>query len=288
LPSLAQIGSKRTGENINPTNNPIKDLSEKIRRYLSGEDVPDKPYSLSTLKGRLLLASDGLTVSKDPDYEAAYKNARNLALELKEKCPGLPKLPPCKSNPITGLQDLLEWCIDTGHSQQQADLASTRQKNEQTISQLIAQGEGHTLEFKETLEYDVDVKVNKNSEDVLLSSLKTIAGFLNSNGGTLLIGVNDSGEIKGIERDLSTMKHSNNDRFEQRIRNCLKDRFSPQPIGKVKISFEKFTEGTICRVDVPANKDIIHLDGDIYVRDGNTTQKPEGPNLTNWIQQRGK
>jgi uncharacterized FlaG/YvyC family protein len=151
-------------------------------------------------------------------------------------------------------------------------------------SELIKQGESHTLEFKETLEYDI--KTNKNSKDVLLSSLKTIAGFLNADGGTLLIGVDDSGNIKGIERDLSTMKHSNNDKFELRIRNCLKDRFKPQPIGKVSISFEKFTEGTICRVDVQANKEIAHLDGDVYVRDGNTTQKLEGLDLTNWIQRR--
>ncbi len=155
-----------------------------------------------------------------------------------------------------------------------------------TISQLIAQGEGPVIEFKETLEYDI--KANKNSKDVLLSALKTISGFLNSNGGTLLIGVNDSGEIKGIERDLSTLKHRNNDRFEQKIRNCLKDRFTPQPIGKVSISFEKFAEGTICRVDVSANKEIIRLNDCVYVRDGNTTQKPEGADLDYWIQQREK
>jgi predicted RNA-binding protein with RPS1 domain len=166
------------------------------------------------------------------------------------------------------------------------EIASIKQENEQTILQIIAQGEGDTVEFKETLEYDVDVRVNKNSKDVLLSSLKTIAGFLNTNGGTMLIGVNDSGKIIGIERDLSTMRHKNNDRLEQRIRNCLKDRFSPQPIGKVNISFEKFTEGTICRVDVLPNKEIIHLDDDLYVRDGNTTRKLEGRDLTDWIQER--
>jgi predicted HTH transcriptional regulator len=172
--------------------------------------------------------------------------------------------------------------------QPKTDLASTKQNSEKTISQLITQGEGDTVEFKETLEYDVDVKINKNSKDVLLSSLKTIAGFLNADGGTLLIGVNDSGEIKGIERDLSTMKHSNNDRFEQKIRSCMRDRFSPHPIGKAKVSFEKFTKGIICCIDVPANKDVIHLDGYVYVRDGNTTQKLEGRDLTDWIQQRGK
>ncbi|MGD0077962.1 MAG: ATP-binding protein [Sedimentisphaerales bacterium] len=190
------------------------------------------------------------------------------------------------------------WKIQNGdifaQDAEKAELVRTKQKNEQTITQIIAQGEGHTVEFKETLEYDV--KTNNNSKDVLLSSLKTIAGFLNSNGGTLLIGVNDSGEIKGIERDLSTMKHGTSDRFEQRIRNCIRDRFSPQPIGKVKISFEEFTEGTIgkftevtiCCVNVPANKDVIHLDDYVYVRDGNTTQKLEGRNLTDWIQQRGE
>jgi len=168
---------------------------------------------------------------------------------------------------------------------------STRQNSEKIksqnlipISNLIEQGEGPTIEFKETLEYDVET--NKNNKDVLLSSLKTIAGFLNSDGGTMLIGVNDSGKIMGIERDLGTMKHSSNDKFQVKIRNCLKDRFSPQPIRKVNITFEKFVEGVICRVDVRSSKDVVNLDDDVYVRDGNTTQKLKGRALTDWFQQR--
>lgn len=152
------------------------------------------------------------------------------------------------------------------------------------ISELIKQGESQTLEFKETLEYDTEEK--KKNKDILHSSLKTIAGFLNTEGGTLLIGVHDSGKIEGIERDLSIMKHSNNDKFELKIRSCLKDRFKPQPIGKVNISFEKFTEGMICRVDVQTSKEIVHLDNEVYVRDGNTTQKLEGQSLTDWVQQK--
>jgi len=154
------------------------------------------------------------------------------------------------------------------------------------ILQLIAQGESHSLEFKETLEYDT--RQNQRSDDILKSSLKTIAGFLNSDGGTLLIGVTDTGEIKGIERDLRLLPTAqrNYDRFEQKIRNCLRDRFTPSPIGKIAISFEELAEGAVCRVDVQKSNDIIHFDGDIYVRDGNKTQKLEGPALTNWIQQR--
>jgi len=162
----------------------------------------------------------------------------------------------------------------------QADLAKI------PISELIKQGESHTLEFKETLEYDTHQ--NQGNKDVLHSSLKTIAGFLNAKGGSMLIGVDDLGKIRGVERDLSIIKRGNNDRFEQKIRNCLKDRFKPQPIGKVNISFERFMEGTVCRVDVQTSKEIVHLDNEVYVRDGNTTQKLEGRPLTDWVQERGQ
>ncbi len=152
------------------------------------------------------------------------------------------------------------------------------------IAELTKQGESRTLEFKETLEYDT--QQNRKNNDVLFSSLKALAGFLNAAGGTLLIGVHDSGEIKGIEKDLSVMKRGNNDRFEQQIRNYLRSRFEPQPIGKVDVSFEKLEEKTICRIDIQASKEPIHLDDEVYVREGNTTQLLKGRRLTDWIQQR--
>ena len=148
------------------------------------------------------------------------------------------------------------------------------------VSKLIEHVEGHSLEFKETLEYDTQNK-GKN-KDILLSSLKTIAGFLNAEGGTLLIGVDDSGKTKGIERDLSIMKHCNNDKFQQKIRSFLRERFEPQPIGNIDISFERL----VCRVDVQASEEIILLDNEVYVREGNTTQQLLGRALTDWSQKR--
>ncbi|MFX0201312.1 MAG: Eco57I restriction-modification methylase domain-containing protein [Candidatus Hodarchaeota archaeon] len=154
------------------------------------------------------------------------------------------------------------------------------------ILELIAQGESQTLEFKEALEYSVDTR--QRSADVLQSSLKTIAGFLNADGGTLLIGISDSGEVKGLQRDFRCMGRIDRDRFELHIRNYLRDRFAPTPVGKVNISFEELAEGTVCRVDVQACEEIIHLDDEVYVRDGNRTQKLEGRALTEWIQRRTK
>jgi hypothetical protein len=245
---------------------------EKWRQSLSeakAQKIPFNEYALSCEFGRQVKIGRFLNVGKLKAYLRRNCNVQE---------PGLSGI---------GWPDILKHLrLYQEEQQPKTDLVSTKQNGEKTVPQIIDQGEGHTVEFKETLEYDV--KTDNNSKDVLLSSLKTIAGFLNADGGTLLIGVNDSGEIKGIERDLSTMKHSNNDRFEQKIRSCMRDRFNPQPIGKVSMLFEKFAEGTICRVDVQANKEVVHLDGDIYVREGNTTQKLEGRHRTDWIQQRVK
>ncbi|MCJ7730458.1 MAG: hypothetical protein MUO27_11365 [Sedimentisphaerales bacterium] len=147
---ITQTDTKKTGENMNSANISLKSLSGKIRRYLSGEDVPDEPVSLNSMKNRLDILSHGLS---DSDYESAYKNTRNLALELKQEHPGLPKLPPCNSNPHTGLQDLLEWCSDTGHLQQQADLGKLKPTERITSMIMVKSRQENWEDIKK--EYDI-------------------------------------------------------------------------------------------------------------------------------------
>lgn len=154
------------------------------------------------------------------------------------------------------------------------------------ILKLIAQGEGPGLEFKATLE--ADASTGEKHPGVLQSALKTIAAFLNTDGGTLLIGVADSGEIKGLDKDFQLCKKPDPDHFEQKLRDLLSTRFTPPPLGQVQVSFEQHPTGHVCRVDVKRSDSVVHLDKDVYVRDGNTTRKLEGPMLTSWIQERGK
>ena len=98
----------------NTLNSELKSLSEKIRQYRAGKGVPDKPLYLTGMKGRLQLGPDGdLKVIPAPDYEAAYEDAWDQALNIMQKFAGLTEfteLPKNKLEPMIGLRYLEEWC----------------------------------------------------------------------------------------------------------------------------------------------------------------------------------
>jgi hypothetical protein len=72
-----------------------------------------------------------------------------------------------------------------------------------SITDLIQEGESDELEFKSSLRWDYKQgKVNKELEGVIV---KTVSAFANSDGGTLLIGVDDDGNALGIEKDLLSL-----------------------------------------------------------------------------------
>lgn len=111
-----------------------------------------------------------------------------------------------------------------------------------TAFALIEEGESDTLEFKSTLRWDI--RAGKSNQAIERACLKTIAAFLNTNGGTLLIGVRDDGSIEGIETD----KFVNEDKFLLHlwtlIRTCLGRDVSPS----IHTRLEKSGELTICVV----------------------------------------
>lgn len=70
------------------------------------------------------------------------------------------------------------------------------------IPNLIQRGESIVLEFKSTLR--VDIKTSKPEKFIEHSVIKTLGAFLNSEGGTLLIGVEDNKNILGLELDFNS------------------------------------------------------------------------------------
>ncbi len=82
-----------------------------------------------------------------------------------------------------------------------------------TLLELIKGGESDRLEFKQTLRFDVETQaLNRKLEEV---AIKTVAGFANHTGGTLLIGVRDDGVVTGVEPDYATLTNGNRDKLER-------------------------------------------------------------------------
>ena len=150
-----------------------------------------------------------------------------------------------------------------------------------TLEELIAEGEDDELEFKSSLRWDFkELATNKKLEEVVV---KTVAAFANSQGGTLLIGVSDSGEILGLEGDYLSLGGANRDKFEMHLRNLLSSAFGAAFVSsKLKVLFPAIGEVEICQVDVqPSAKPLVLTVKDkngvgqekFYVRSGNSSQE---------------
>jgi len=141
------------------------------------------------------------------------------------------------------------------------------------VTELAALGESATLEFKSTLQWDV-VQGKQNTR-LRFEVLKTIAAFLNTAGGTLVIGVEDDGHILGLAQDLIMTKGSV-DNFEQTLMSLVQRYIGAGIAPFIKNRFEEIDDQTVCVVDVDRAGEPIFMDGprgkEFYVRLGNTTR----------------
>lgn len=141
------------------------------------------------------------------------------------------------------------------------------------VSELIKLGESINLEFKSTLQWDV---VNKQINTGLrLSVLKTIAAFMNTEGGTLIIGVEDDGSVFGLEPDLKTLKGSQ-DQLGQLLASLVSQQIGAEYGHLAKVRFESIDEKIVCVVDTDRASGPAYVSGakgsEFYVRVGNTTR----------------
>jgi ATP-dependent Lon protease len=145
-----------------------------------------------------------------------------------------------------------------------------------STAELIARGESGRVEFKRTAR--VNVATKQRDPIIELMVLKSVAGFMNAHGGTLLLGVTDRGEVFGIEKDMKLLgSKQNRDGFELWLTGLLDNTLGPTATSRVSISFDEFPEGTVCRVDVkPGNRPTFVRsakgEADLYVRLNNSTR----------------
>lgn len=100
------------------------------------------------------------------------------------------------------------------------------------LEKIVANGESAMVEFKSTLRTNLHTSEKDPRMEAVI--LKTIGGFLNTNGGTLIIGMADDGTPVGIERD----GFANEDKMSLHLVNLVNSRLGPQAMTNIHSHFE--------------------------------------------------
>ena len=158
------------------------------------------------------------------------------------------------------------------------------EQTDKAVEILTSMPESEQLEFKETWQYDVFQSDKENTPiknpKLQLACIKTVAAFMNSTGGDLLIGVSDGNAIEGLDRDLNFFSGSL-DKLELQIVQTLSNALGPAKASYYKVEFHEIDERLICQVNVKPNtvsKSWVNFGGNefFFIRDGNGTKSLSG------------
>ncbi|TSC75177.1 MAG: AAA ATPase [Parcubacteria group bacterium Gr01-1014_44] len=144
---------------------------------------------------------------------------------------------------------------------------------ENDIKKLAESGEHEKLEFKTSLRWDE--KRNQVNRELEKTIMKTVAAFLNSEGGHLLIGVNDQGQVVGLENDLASLPKPDMDGFQNHFNNLFSHMIGAEFRRWVKLIFSRVDGKMVCWAKIEPGHKPVYLKTekgeDFYIRTGNVT-----------------
>lgn len=145
-----------------------------------------------------------------------------------------------------------------------------------TVDELIDNDEDYAVEFKSTARWDLrEGRPNEAMEDAIV---KTVAGFLNADGGTLLIGVGPDRKVVGLAHDYARVKPQNGDGFVNWLTTHLVNALGHPPVTLTRARIVVHEDTEICRVDVaaspaPVRAQTSKAENVFYVRMNNSTRE---------------
>ena len=164
-----------------------------------------------------------------------------------------------------------------------------------SIREVAQRGESDSLEFKSSARWNMRTGKRDDAMETVIA--KTVAAFMNSGGGTLLIGVDDDGRLIGMGPDYSTLKTPDSDRFELWIRDMWGQRMGTNAAALPRLDFaeasdpqEGYERQEVCRVTIPPSPHPVYLRGpkgkgeaELWVRVGNSTRRLEVADAVQYV-----
>ncbi len=154
---------------------------------------------------------------------------------------------------------------------------------------LLDTGESRTVEFKSTGRKNL--YTGDKDPKIEWSMVKSICGFMNRNGGTLLVGVDDGGKPVGIDLDYPFVKSGNRDGWELWLTDLVANTLGQVAVTDMSVSYCDVDGKTVARIDVvPGAKPVFAktTKGDRHdtfmVRLNNSTEELAGQDLLDYLQ----
>lgn len=253
-------------------------LSAATNRFIGGD--PPSKY-LKRIEKRFGLSSEDLddilrthliepAHLRNDDFEAFFNTRIEALSDIVSKAMGKPVVK------------------EQGTNEVERDVEIPEEEDEDAeaidLIDMIRGGESDIVEFKSTLRRNLHT--NKPDKRMESAVLKTLAGFLNTNGGTLVIGVTDDGRPMGIEAD----DFPNPDRMSLHLTNIVNGQLGPNAMTLIHASFDDFEDCRVLVVNCERSPTEVYVkDGNtqqFYVRTGPSTTMLTGSDMVEYISQR--
>ena len=146
------------------------------------------------------------------------------------------------------------------------------------IGGLLHGRESKKLEYKSSMRWDM--KLNRPNPALGETIAKELCAFMNTDGGDLLIGVDDDGNVVGLEKDYSTFHGKRSDGFSQHLTNLVNKHLGKNANEYLELDFVTVGNDEVCRCRIrPArgkkSSPIFFAKDDekkFYIRANNTCQ----------------
>ncbi len=153
------------------------------------------------------------------------------------------------------------------------------------IRREIREGESEWLEFKSTGR--TDVRTGQKADFVERAVAKTICAFLNTDGGRLLVGVDDSGQTVGIETDYRFVKGNDRDGWERWLTDMVISAAGAPATSLLEVRFAEIGGGTVAHIRVHRSPTPVYVkwkgEERLFVRVNNTTREMKGRDLHSYL-----
>ncbi len=168
--------------------------------------------------------------------------------------------------------------------EENAEFLGIQEREKEHVLHLIEKGESETLEFKSTLRTNLETgETDKRMEKAVL---KTLVAFMNTDGGTLLIGVSDDGSVRGVDLESFESK----DKLNLHLTNLISSQIGNGFLPYISFDMVDFGEKSVVRVRcLVSPKPVFLKDGKVemyFVRSGPSSVELTGMSLINYVNNR--